>query len=275
MNIVKKTKKGYYNTLTKRYVSEPYAKRVNSYFKRNPKTTLYRASGHGEYKLEKPLSKHSKQIRQLAYGKKTQVIKTRTRKKKKVYYAPLKEEIVDVDVIKKMGKLEYKIFNDKIFVELYRQTRERDSLYHIITWEVNKSFNSPAVLEIWKESNRGTYIKIINKLFKISKQHKLSNSASIYGHIGFYSYSKYYGREFGKTFGMVYIRKSGYDILLKNYEELMDYISNKLKNDAYRSIAILTISFYITEWKRSSFETAKKISEYRIGVNREYHLKRR
>jgi len=166
--VIKKNKK-WFNTITNKYVSESYAKRLNSYFKRNPKATLFRAGGHGKVHKKKALTEQSRYIRELAYRRNVQLVKTKTAKGKTIYIAPFHDEkITELPI--KIDKLDYDLIRKKVNVELYRMTRDRKGIYHIITWHVHKQFNESIALESWFVQNEIIYEKIEKEMKKIIRK---------------------------------------------------------------------------------------------------------
>ncbi|GAG84709.1 unnamed protein product [marine sediment metagenome] len=71
-----------------------------TYFMKHPKSTLHVGTGHGKYDTEKSLTEHSKQIRKMAFGKGTQLVKTKTLEGKTVYYSPFLKETASDEFLK-------------------------------------------------------------------------------------------------------------------------------------------------------------------------------
>lgn len=268
--IIKKNGR-YYNKLTKRYLSKSYGKRLQNYFKNNPSGTLYRATGHGVYKKKKPIPEHSLEVKELLYGKGTQVIKTKTATGKTVYYSPIQNEVIELSDIKRFGKLDYWICNKKVRVELYRMTRDKLNIYHIFTYKPNRSFADPFSFEVW---GHGTALKvldcILDEIKKNIKKLFFGKLLTMYGHFNVYLYSDIDGYEAGRTFGFVKINKSGFEIMRKEFLKIIDYYTSKLENQSYHNMAVLTISIYMYDYRSNTDEKAQNISKYRIGVNRVY-----
>ena len=270
--VIKKGKR-YYNTLTKKYISKTYAKRLNAYFKKHPEKTLYQAGGHGKYVRKIPLSEHGKDIKRLAYGSGTQIIRTKTMKKHDVFYSPFQDELLTKKLLQEIEKLDYFICNNRAFVELFRLTRERENIYHIVTWTVNQRLTSPHSVDFFEPNAMSMFNCIIHDLKKIAKKYRLGRFDNMYVHVASYFHSAYDGWEKGKTIGYLYPSKGGFDILKRQFKDVLNWYRMKLDSDSYHNITILTISFYIFNSVRSSSLKSREIAKYRIGVNRLYHLK--
>lgn len=265
--IIRKNKK-WFNTITKRYVSNTYAKRINTYFMKHPKSTLHEGTGHGKYDTEKSLTEHSKQIRKMAFGKGTQLIKTKTKEGKIVYYSPFLKETASDEFLKHLKKLDYKICGGKAQVELFRMTREKDNIYHMITWDVYQRLTSATTVEFWTPNAWYIYTCMINELKKIYKKYKFSKITLMYGHISCYFYSDYDGWEKGVSIGFVVPNQSGYKKMKDDYKKLLNWYRDKLEIDAYHTIMVQRISFYLYDSSKHATEKQKQISKYRLGVNR-------
>ena len=265
---VVKRKGKWYNTITKRYVTETYAKRINSYFSKHPESTLHEGTGHGKYIREKSLTEHSKQIRKMAFGKGTQLIKTKTKEGKIIYLSPFHHEQLTGEKVKKIKKLDYKICGGKALVELFRMTRIKDNIYHMITWHVNQRLVNPTMVDMWSVDAKYMYKCITAELRKITKKYPFSKMCIMYGHVNCYFCSKYDGWEQGKTFGFCIPNKSGFAYLKNDFEKLLDFYKNRLEIDAYHNIVVLRISFYLYDDVDSVSKSSIDIAKYRLGINR-------
>lgn len=265
--IVKKGNR-YYNELTGKYVSKDYAKRINSYFKRNPKGNLLRASGHGFYQRKRPLFEHEKTLTKKFYGKGTQVSVTKNIKGKKIYYSPVyKSELTDLEILNIENK-DYKLSHN-INVELYRMSRDKERIYHIINWKVNKSFNNPTLIELWKDNAIKTYRIIEKEMKKIIKKYPIGYNKLpiIYAHVNNYFYSDLDGYSHGKSFGFLIARNDGFEILFDKFIETINWYIDKLEIMSYHNILIDRFTFYIMDFYKDN-STSEMIAKYRIGVNR-------
>ena len=269
--VIKKGKK-FYNTLTKKFVSESYGKRLNNYFKKNPDSSLYRAGGHGKYKRKRALSEHSREIKRLAYGKGSQLIRTKSLKKKKpIYYSPFLDEILTERQTRILKKLDYYICNKKVYVELFRLTRERNNIYHILTWNVNQRLHNSNSVDFFMPTAMFTFNKITREIKKLVKNVNFSKVTILYGHISSYFYSDMDGWEKGTTFGFVLPTAEGLKIFQKEFIKLLDWYRDKLEIDAYHNVMIQKISFYLYDSVSNANEKSREIANYRIGINRLYH----
>ena len=265
--VIRKNKQ-WYNTLTKRYVTETYANRINNYFIKYPESTLHEGTGHGKYYPKKSLTEHSRQIREMVWGKGTQIIKTKTFKGKDVYFSPILKETVADEFIKNLKNLDYKICGGKCQVELYRLTRDRDNIYHILTWNVQQRLISASSVDFWKPTAWYMYNCMINEIKKIYKKHKIGKYTVLYGHILCYFYSDLDGWEQGKTFGFDFVSKSGYTNMKDKFDEILNWYKDKLEIDAYHNIRVLKLSLYLLDSYNNATELQKQVAKYRIGVNR-------
>ena len=265
--IIRKNKK-WFNTITNRYVTETYAKRINSYCMKHPEKTLYESTGHGKYDKDKSLTEHSKQIRKMAFGKGTQLVKTKTLEGKTVYFSPFLKETASDEYLKLIKKLDYTICGGKAQVELFRLTREKDNIYHIINWDVYQRLESPTIVEIWTPNAWYMYNCMINEVKKIYKKYKFSKITLLYGHISCYFYSIYDGWEKGVSIGFVVPNQSGYKRMKDDYKKLLNWYKDKLEIDAYHSIMVQRISFYLYDFSKNATDKQKQIAKYRLGINR-------
>ncbi|MCJ7572340.1 MAG: hypothetical protein MUO82_10790 [Candidatus Thermoplasmatota archaeon] len=263
-------KKGnrYYNTLTQKYVSESYAKRINSYFERHPDSYLVKAGGHAIYKRKRPLFEHEKVMRGKMYGKGFQVYKTKKITGKTVYYSPIFEKEMKKEEIEYIEKLDYP-FMKNVYVELYRMSRDKERIYHILTWTINKSFHGSRVLELWIPNAENTFKKIEKEMQKNIRKYPLGYSKIpvIYCHISNYFYSDIDSYEHGKTFGFYVANRDGYDKLYDDFLNTLAWYINKLEIMAYHNIWIEKISFYIMDFYKTG-SIQEIISSYRMGIQR-------
>ena len=261
-------KYGWFNTITNRYVTETYAKRINSYFLKYPESTLHESTGHGKYDTKKSLTEHSKQIREMAWGKGTQLVKTKTFKGKTVYFSPFLKEIASDEFLKQLKNLDYKICGGKCQVELYRLTRDKRSIYHILSWNVGQRLTSANSVSFWTPKAWYMYNCMIKEVKKIYKKHKFSKHTVLYGHISCYFYSDLDGWEQGKTFGFNFLTNSGYKNMKNDFEKILNWYKDKLEIDAYHNIMVQKISFYLYDITKSATKNQIQIAKYRLGVNR-------
>ena len=265
--IIRKNNK-WFNTITKRYVSKTYAKRINSYFIKHPESTLHEGTGHGKYDTEKSLTEHSKQIRKMAWGKGTQLIKTKTITGKTVYFSPFLKETASDEFLKQLKNLDYKICGGQAQVELFRLTREKDNIYHIIEWNVQQRLTSASSVDFWMPNAWYMYKCMINEIKKIYKKYKFSKITLLYGHISCYFYSIYDGWEKGVSIGFVLPNQSGYKRMKDDFNKILNWYKDKLEIDAYHNIMVQTVSFYLYDFSKNATENQRQIAKYRLGVNR-------
>lgn len=262
--VIKKNGK-WYNTLTKRYVSESYAKRINRHFQLNPESTLHRATGHGKYKRDRPISEHALDVKDLLYSQGNQFISTKDITGKNIKYSPIYDSLITDDELTNLKELDYKIDN-KIRVELYRLSRDRQKIFHIITWKVNQRMVHPWSVNIWETKAMPLYNKIARELKKIAKRYNLGSTQNLYGQMSMYFYSDVDGFEHGKSFGFVMPNTSGFKIMKDDFKEIFDWLRNKLEIDSYHNIAVIEISFYLWNNKHFASKLAYTKAKYRLGV---------
>lgn len=265
--IIRKNGK-WYNSITKRYVTESYAKRINSYFKQNPEATLVQAQGHGEYKREKSLRQHSEKVKRLMYSSKTQLIKTRDKKGKNVYYSPVSDETLKEKQAKKFMDLNYYCCKRLARVNLYRLTRDRSTIHHVIRYKPNMSFRVSFQLEQFIPSFMSVYDCMIKEARKIHKKHPLGEDVLIYYRLGFTLFSKidYYNQ--GRTSFVVYVDDNTHvNELREHLLESLQWMIDKLERNAYVGVHIESFQIHLVVHKGRANETAKEISKYRLGVD--------
>lgn len=265
--VIKKKGK-WFNTITKRNVTETYAKRINNYYLKHPKATLHEGTGHGKYDVDKSLTEHSKQIRKLAFGKGTQLIKTKTLKGKTVYYSPFMKEVASDEFLKQLSKLDYKICGGQGSVELFRLTREKDNIYHIVSFDVYQRLTSANMVEFWTPKAWELYFCATRELKKIYKKYKFSKITLMYAHISCYFHSPYDGWEKGISIGFVIPNVSGYKKMKDDFKKLLNWYRDKLEIDAYHNITVQTMSFYLYDYSKNASDKQKELAKYRLGVNR-------
>jgi hypothetical protein len=259
-NVVIRKNKKWYNTITKRYVSESYGKRINSYFKRNPKGVLIRASGHGKIEF-KPRKKATKEELELV-KRKTILTETKNLKGKTVYYSPKYNEIVNVsrktirsnDYINKMWK-----------ISLYRLTIDGNGMYHILRWEIKEGIENEMEVYEFLQIVRKFVIPVLSyELKKIIANHVEANLSSIYGKISSTLYSDIDYFPMASTFGFYRANiKSVNKFTNELIKEILKF-TNKVKGFSYHSLNFDNCTIYILQ--PVGQVKNKGISKYREGV---------
>lgn len=248
--IIKKDGK-YYNTLTKKYISEPYGKRLQSYYKRNPDSTLNEAHGH-PYKLkldkkgrEKKIIEQPQYIKEVFF-RKNQIVTSISPTGKRTSFNPFTQEKISTSYIKKAKSMDYKICGGKVNVSLYRLTRDNRNVYHVFDWKVNGDFRSPLSLEAWINSECDHIINsIIKHMFNVDKKHKIHSFRLLYGHIESHAYSDLDSYPIGISFGFVQPEHNGRKILKMEFDNAMGKILHKIELASYHMIYISNITLYI------------------------------
>jgi len=266
--VVKKGNK-YYNTLTDKYVSKSYAERINRYFEIHPKSNIARARGHAVYKPKRPFFEHEKEIsKKLTTGKGFQVYKTKNIKGETVYYSPMYDKYLPPEIIEKIDELDYKITKN-VFVELYRMSRDRERIYHLITWNVDRTFSDTRMLELWLSQAENIYKKIEKEMKEIVKKYPIGyrKLPIIYAHVSNYFYSDIGGYSHGKSFGFYDATESGFEHLHNDFIETVNWYINKLEIMSYHNIWIEKFTFYIMDFYKTG-SLQETIAKFRMGINR-------
>jgi len=171
-NVVVKRDGKFYNKITGNYVTESTAKRLNSYFKRNPDKTLYQAYGKSIYKKEKKWVSQPKTIKDV-YKKKTQVIKSKKKTGKPIYFSPILDKKVTIKEYDLIKTYDYKV--GKFHIQLFRLTVDRGRIYHIITYPVNTVLETNHDIESLFSSLKYTFIKEASRLIlRVNRNNPLS-----------------------------------------------------------------------------------------------------
>jgi hypothetical protein len=179
MNPVVKRKKRYYNTITGKYVSKNTAIRFNTYFKKHPGATLYEAMGRPVYDKDKPWIDQSDNLHSLLKKRKVQVIKTKNRHGKTVYFNPLLGKRITKEHVTKALKYDY--HKGQFYVQLYRMTTTKDRVYHIITTNIDKTLEETDDIDKLFNRLKKSWMHEAKELIEeIHRQHSLSNVSVIY-----------------------------------------------------------------------------------------------
>ena len=260
-NPVIKKKNKYYNTLTKRYVTETYAKRINSYFKNNPDGVLTRATGHGvlSYKKRKKASRETLELSK----RKTILIETKTITGKNVYYSPKYNEITKVTQ-KHLRILDYK--NKMWTISLNRITIDKRGVYHILQWKINENIEDESDIYILMNELYRNVIPVLRyELNKILSHHIVSKFNSIFGKISLTIYSDIEYLPYGSTFGFYTFNKQSISLFLNDFiKEIMKHL-NKVKSFSYHSLTLEKVTIYIMQPSENIKDIG--ISKYREGVD--------
>ena len=258
--VIKKNNK-WYNTISKRYVTETYAKRVNSYFARNPDGVLTRATGHGilSYKKRQKASRETLELSR----KKTILIETKTITGKDVYYSPKYNEIAKVTKIQ-LKKVDY---NNRMWkVSLYRKSLDKLSVYHVLQTEMNTDIETEMDINYFMGYIIKDVIPVLryelNKIF----DHYISDKRSvyIYGKMSSTIYSEIDYFPMNSSFGFHPFNKKMFisefiNIFLR---ELAKFL-RKIKNFSYHSLHFDELSVYINQSIR---RVEHELLTYREGV---------
>lgn len=239
-----KRKGKWFNTITGRFVSESTAKRYNSFYIRNPDAPHVRAYGNYKYKKKKKYTEQTKKLKKLIY-KDTQIIRTKDRHGKTIYFSPFENKVVKKRDYHKIVKLDYTILNGKVRVKLYRLTRDRNYVYHVFDWEVDKTFKSSLSIDAWLFEAFEIVDKILEEIYKVSKDHRIDKTQSVYGHfqVQFYSQIDHYPAS--RTFGFYRPTKDGLSRIGHEFKTMMEDYMHKLETMSYHMLYINRLTLYI------------------------------
>lgn len=261
--VVIKRKGKWYNTLSGRYVSESTAKRYNSFFKKNPKAALSRAYGGYKYQRKRRLAEHSESIHNLLH-KKTQLVKTKDKKGRTVYYSPVHERLLTERQYKKFLKLDYAACNNRIQVHLYRLTKDRNNLYHVFNWKVNRQFRVGETLQAYWETTGWRTVKCLKREIKeVNSLHPLGDPLFFYGHVSFKFYSEIDWFPMATTFGFYFPDRHGIDKTFEELDNILYDVIDKLSSMSYHLLLFDKISLYLYTF---ATEQNKQLAKYRLGV---------
>jgi len=265
-NVVIKRKGKWFNTLSGKYVKESTAKRYNRYFKKYPKGHLAGAYGGYKYAKDIPLDKLSKKTKKLFYSD-TQVVKTKDKKGKVIYYSPMLKSIIPSNVVEMLDELDYTICDGKCIVKLFRLTRDNKHICHVFRWKVRKSWNNAFSLENWIYSYAvPTMNCILNEVYKVVNKYPVAKLQAMYGHIelGYYSDIDSFPSSFTFAMGNRPETKRGISSFGKEFTDILLRSLYKLESDAYRNFYIQNVTIYI--YGGNITGKTDFIAKYRKGV---------
>lgn len=264
-NVVVKRGNRYFNRISNKYVSKKTATRLNRYFKKHPGATLYEASGRPVYDKNKSWIEQSANLHKLLKKRKIQVIKTKNKKGKDVYFNPLLGKRISKKYVEKAMKYDY--HEGRFYVQLYRLTATKDRVYHIITTNINKTIKENEHEEIDRLFNgltRSWMPEAKEIIQKIHRLHSLSNVSVIYMAFDHDIILTNYGQ---KDNGAVVIMKNRQPnkINMQDFSEEMNRA--RLKYHAllvnYKIIMIKKVRIFIYCFVT---DKTKALSELRMGV---------
>jgi hypothetical protein len=261
-----KRKGKWYNTLSKRYISESTAKRYNSYFKRNPDGNLTRAWGGYKYDKDIKVAKQGIRIRRL-WRKNIQTISTKNVKGEKVEYSPFEDVVIKKDMHKILKKMDYRICKNKIHVHLYRISRDGNRIYHIVRWDIGKMINTEFVYENFVNDVITSIIPCLrHELNKIKNKYKIGKGVTTFIHsdVSLHSDIDYYSAS--RVFGMYLFNSDGINRMMSDIISVLDYYYRKFENNTYHRIYFNNFSLYFTTDTKYASLKAIQIAKYRIGV---------
>ena len=261
--VVIRRKGKFFNTITKRYVSKATAHRYNAFYRKHPKGLHTSAYGNYRYKPKKKYTEQTEKLKKLIY-KPNQVIRTKDRTGKTVYFSPFEREILKSDVAKKLGKMDYTICDEAVKVKLYRLTRDRNHVYHVFTWYIDSIFQLQEGIEIWLEKVGKPIMEcILNEVYDQSKKNKLDPLQVAYGHFQVQFYSDIDSYPASRTFGFLKPTLKGLDQLGREFNSMVNDYSHKLATASYHRCYFNRLSIYLYAM-RNPYNIM--FSKYRSGV---------
>jgi len=249
----------FYNRLTKNYVNETTAKRLNSFFRKNPNATMYEAYGRPRYDPSKPWDQQAKTVKQI-YKKRTQLVKTQTRKGKPIYFSPIQKKTVTQATYKRIRSFDYR--KGSFRINLYRLTVDKGRVYHIITYPLQWSFKDHSDIDAhfdWLIRNWMQPAKQI--ISDIERKHPLSKVDVM--HITFKHgiFSETMSSPGGVTVMEQLSPKTGLRFLQTELVRARTIYHTLLNN--YRTIRVQNVKIYIYSF---STQKTKAIAESRMGI---------
>lgn len=261
--VVKKGKK-YINTITGKSVSASTAKRLNSYFERNPEATLYEAYGKSRYKPgEKYQSKSIRKILSLklfSNKRKTQIVQTRGKKGKIKYYSPITKKEISIKEYKKLTRFDFK--RGQFKVQLYRLTVDKGRVYHIISTNLKWQFENHDDIDTRFYFLKYNWMPEAKKIIReIEKKYPLSRTDVMHVTFTHDIYSNIDSYPGGVTVMEQMSPKSGLRFFPIEIEKGRKVYHALLQN--YKIIIVYNVKIFIYSF--STYET-RAIAESRLGI---------
>jgi hypothetical protein len=262
-DVVIRKKGKYFNRITGKYVSLNTAKRLNSFFRKHPNATMYEASGRPVYDKDKPWIEQSDRLHNMFKKKKTQVIKSKTKSGKEVYFNPLLGKQVPKSHVKKAMKYDYQ--DGQFYVQLYRMTATKDRVYHIITTNIFRTIEEHEDIDRLFDRLVKTWMHDAKKITSsIHYKYPLSKSDVMYISFDHDILVTNYGQKDNGAF-IVMKNRSPNARGMSDFQEQMN--NTRLKYHAllisYRLIMIKKVRIFIYSFAN---EGNRALSELRLGV---------
>jgi len=155
--------KVYVNRLTGKHVSKTTANRINRFFEKHPGATLYEANRGAVYDPGKKWEDQKTRIYRV-YKKENQIVKTKDNKGRDVYFSPILGKRVSKKNVKKLDEYDY--FENGFSIHLYRMTSNRERVYHIIKYQLNRTLEEHEDIDRLEKKLLGHWINDLVKIIK-------------------------------------------------------------------------------------------------------------
>lgn len=256
-----KERNRFLNTLTNNFVSDQTAAKINRYFMRHPKATMYQAYHRPIYNKDVKWADQPKAIQKL-YRKKVQLVKTKDAEGRTVYFAPLTNKMVDREKAEKL--LSYDFTEGRFKVSLYRLTAAKDRVYHTISFFVGKTVTDPGELDALFDALEKEWLPPAMELTKrIAKKYPLGKVMRMYARFRHTMYFTQYHHSMDGAVTIMINKKPVEDINLMPAEfRRAKHEYHKLLH-TYHTVTIHDIKVYMRSWA-SRYTTS--IAEKRLGV---------
>jgi len=260
-----RSKNGYINRLTGRPISRKTAQRLNQFFKEHPNATLYEANKGAVYNKNKSWAEQPEKLYKV-YKRKNQMIKTKNKQGKDVYFSPLLDRKVNKSTMKKISKFDY---DDSGFsIHLYRITANKERIYHILSFPLKRTLEEhedinrlySKLVGSWSD-NASRIIKDIAQRYPIGKRDVMRMA---FNHLIFTT--SYGARDNGAVtcFAHTMIMNANIEAMMPDEILKVIYKYHQLLNN-YSRIFVKEVNITIFNF---SNEKSKALAETRIGILR-------
>jgi hypothetical protein len=249
------------NTLTNARTTENVATRLNRYFTRHPKATLYEAYGAPKYKKGEKWAMQAEAIGKL-YKKKMQVVKTKNLQGETVYYSPIHHKVVKKERMEQAKSFDYV---DGIFhVSLYRMTVDGSRVYHTISTHVGRTITDAGDLDrLFAMLKRKWLPGAMQHTKHLSHKYPLGKVQRMYVRFRHTNYFTQYRHSLDGAVSLMNNRKPESDTHLMPGELIRAYKIYHSLLHTYHTVTIHDVKIYIRSW---TSERTRGIAKTRLGV---------
>jgi hypothetical protein len=249
------------NTITDEPTTQNVATRLNRYFAKNPKGTLYEAYGRPKYREKVKWIDQSQAVTKL-YKKKTQVVRTKDVEGKDVYYSPLMKKIIQTKEVKEA--LKYDFVQGIFKVSLYRMTVDKTRVYHTITTHIGHTITDASELdEVFKVLKRDWVRQAMKITKEISVKYPLGKQQFMYVRFFHTMYFTQYKHSMDGSVDIMTYRQPNHNLDLMPAELQRAYKIYHSLLHTYHTVTIHDVRIYIRSW---SNQYTKRIASKRLGV---------